>query len=138
MSPTIDAAGVTLAAERLQRAMNAARATRPDGAFLVDEAMRADLNVVLQAAMLAADVSRETSEVDPLAADPMRVPLGTLVDVVPRSRTNATLASAASTRGTFIRWVGVGAMDRDAVIEVEVGGRLTGFLTRDYAVRLVR
>lgn len=138
MSPSIDAAVVTLAAERLQLAMNIATEAHPAGAFIVDEAMRADLRVVLSAAMLAVNVSRETSDADPLAADPMRVPLGTLVDVVPRSRTNATLASAVSTRATFIRWVGDGALDRDAIMEVEVGGRLTAFQTRDYAVRLVR
>lgn len=81
-----------------------------------------------------ADVSRETSE----AADPMLVQLGTLVDVIPRARTKATLTDSVATRGTFIRWAGTGALDRDAVVELEVAGRLTAFRTRDYSVRVVR
>jgi hypothetical protein len=136
VSDSIDAFAVTRAAERLQRELFDAEAR--GRSFRVDGPLREDLHLVLTVAAVAADVSRETSHADPTAVDPMRVPLGTLVDVVPRSRTNATLASAVSTRATFIRWVGNGALDRDAIVEVEVAGRLTAFQTRDYAVRLVR
>jgi len=74
------------------------------------------------------DVSRETS-----AADPRLITFGTEVEARPRAG-----QQLQAVRGKFISWSGEGAMDRDAVVTLDVDGTPHRLVSRHYSFRLVR
>lgn len=71
-----------------------------------------------------------THDVD--SVDPRTVPLGTLVDVVPRAVADHPFA--LKVRGT---WVTVRGTDRDAVLVLDVDGKAVELLAIHHSVRPV-